>query len=154
MVAVCYSSASVRDRCIVNSTSMFKPDEDRSQLRCQGGFSPPLDKMRFSDSCRALFERPSCHGVDRNVELVPGLCDNWGRSVDTLAVAPKRVIGADGEPRWEFTNAATHSAQGVPIDAMADRRRVVLEQDLPRWAVRVFSQHIRGPDNLALVAKL
>ena len=110
--------------------------------------------MRFSDSCRTLFESPSFHGVDRNVELVSGPCDNWGRSVDTLAVAPKRAIGADGEPRWEFTNAATHSAQGIPIDAMADRRRVVLEQDLPIWAVRVFEQHIRGPDSSDPVAKL
>lgn len=148
MVAVCYSSTNVRERCIVNSTGMRNLGDDLSQLRCQGGFSPPLRKMRFSDSCATLFDKPSLHGIDRNVELVPGLCDNWGRSVDTLYVSPKRVIGADGEANWEFTNTATHSAQGIPIDAMADRRRVVLEKDLPGWAVRAFSEHTAQPAKL------
>ena len=148
MVAVCYSSASVRDRCIVNSTGMCDVGDDRSQLRCQGGFSPPLHKMRFSDSCASLFDKPSFHGIDRNIELVPGLCDNWGRSVRTLAVSPKRVVGTDGEPRWEFTNTATHSAQGIPINATADGRRTVLEKELPKWAVRTFEAHVAGVPKL------
>lgn len=154
MVAVCYSSASVRDRCVVNSTRMCEPNEDRSLLQCQGGFSPPLDKMRFSDSCHTTFERLSLHGIDRNIELVSGPCDNWGRSVDTLDVAPKRLIGADGQPRWEFTNAATHSAQGISIDAMADRRRMVLEEDLPTWAVQIFEEHVGKQDHCTAMGKL
>ena len=148
MVAVCYSSTSVRERCIVNSTGMCNRGDELSQLRCQGGFSPPLTKLRFSDSCASLFDKPSLHGIDRNVELVPGPCDNWGRSVDTLAVAPKRAIGADGEAYWEFTNTATHSAQGIPIDAMADRRRAVLEKDLPGWAVSTFGEHAANASKL------
>ena len=90
MVAVCYSAASVRDRCVVNSTRLRMPGEDESKLRCQGGFCPPLSRLRFSDSCATMFaSSPSLHGVDRNVELVPGTVDNWGRSVvRTVAVAP------------------------------------------------------------------
>eukprot|EP01043_Picozoa_sp_COSAG02_P070567 COSAG02_NODE_12546_length_1527_cov_1.727591_2_plen_149_part_00 len=148
MVAVCYSAESVRDRCIVNSTRICNVGEDRSQLRCQGGFSPPLHKMRFSDSCASVFAKPSLHGIDRNIELVPGLCDNWGRSVKTLAVSPKRMIGADGQQRWEFTNATTHSAQGIPIEAMADCRRTVLEKKLPKWVVRTFEEHVAGAPKL------
>jgi hypothetical protein len=148
MVAVCYSSASVRDRCIVNSTGMCNLGDDRSQLRCQGGFSPPLGKLRFSDSCASAFDMPSLHGIDRNIELVPGLCDNWGRAVDTLAVSPTRTVGTDGEPCWEFTNAATHSAQGIPINVMTDRRRTVPEKELPKWAVRIFKEHVAGAPKL------
>ena len=144
MVAVCYSSASVRERCVVNSTGMSSPGDDRSKLRCQGGFSPPLDNMRFSDTCESIFARPSLHGVDRNVELVPGVCDNWGRSVDTVEVAPERVGNS-----WVFTNAATHSAQGIPIDAAADRRRTVPEDELPEWAVRIFREHSESRGGVA-----
>jgi hypothetical protein len=71
------------------------------------------------------------------VELVPGRCDNWGRSVDAVDVAPERA----GPDSWAFTHAAAHGTQGTPTAAAADRRRTVREDELPAWAVRIFEEH-------------
>ena len=92
--------------------------------------------------------------MDRNVELVPGAVDNWGRSVKTVDVAPVLLLAGSsggGGRRWEFTTPVVlsghHSStsqeqdgngrntQGVTVVA---KRRAIEAEGLPQWVADAF----------------
>ena len=113
MLAICYSAAAMRARTVVNSTRLLPhPNEPKQPaaapvlVRCQGGFCPPLPRLRFSDSCQAIFQSPSLFGVDRNVELVPWLCDNLGQRVRTLNVAPLPTLPRMAPVHFSFVQVS------------------------------------------------
>ena len=129
MLALAYSSALVRDVTIVNSTRLRNdPTRSESELSCRA-FSPPRPRLVFSDTCAAAFAAPSLHGIDRNVELVPGLVDTVGRSAPSLLPAPTRASGG----RWELTAGTCEAGADGGV-----RRLCVEAAALPPWAAAAF----------------
>ena len=80
-----------------------------------------------------MFGTPSCYGIDRNVELVPGPVDTVGLSVSTIDVAPALLQGRDG---MEYEFAVGFSEAGVDG---GQRRLRIPSIALPAWANESFA---------------
>ena len=80
-----------------------------------------------------MFDTPSCYGIDRNVELVPGPVDTVGLSVSTVDVAPALMQGRDG---LEYEFAVGFSEAGV--DGGPRKLRIPLNA-LPVWVNESFA---------------